>query len=80
MKKVGIRFKRTGKLSFYITDEDNIKVSDNVVADNYISSNTKTIKLNELTNGSQALLIGSVRSGDYSSVSSKTSAIGISNA
>ena len=32
MKKVGIRFKRTGKLSFYITDEDNIKVSDNVVA------------------------------------------------
>ena len=33
MKKVGIRFKRTGKLSFYITDEDNIKVSDNVVAD-----------------------------------------------
>lgn len=33
MKKVGIRFKRTGKLSFYLTDEDGIKLSDSVVAD-----------------------------------------------
>ena len=33
MKKVGIRFKRTGKLSFYITDNDEIKISDSVVAD-----------------------------------------------
>lgn len=33
MKKVGIRFKRTGKLSFYLTDIDEIKVSDNVVAE-----------------------------------------------
>lgn len=33
MKKVGIRFKRTGKLSFYITDIDDIKLSDSVVAD-----------------------------------------------
>lgn len=33
MKKVGIRFKRTGKLSFYITDDDNIKISDNIVAE-----------------------------------------------
>lgn len=33
MKKIGIRFKKTGKLSFYITDNDNIKISDNVVVD-----------------------------------------------
>ena len=33
MKKVGIRFKRTGKLSFYITDNDEIKISYSVVAD-----------------------------------------------
>jgi cell fate regulator YaaT (PSP1 superfamily) len=33
MKKVGIRFKRTGKLSFYLTDEEDLKISDNVVAD-----------------------------------------------
>lgn len=33
MKKVGIRFKRTGKLSFYITDNDDIKISDNIVAE-----------------------------------------------
>lgn len=33
MKKVGIRFKRTGKLSFYLTDDDNLNISDSVVAD-----------------------------------------------
>lgn len=33
MKKVGIRFKRTGKLSYYITDSDDMKISDNVVVD-----------------------------------------------
>lgn len=33
MKKVGIRFKRTGKLSFYTIGNDNINISDNVVAD-----------------------------------------------
>ena len=33
MKKVGIRFKKTGKLSFYISDNDNIKLSDSVVVD-----------------------------------------------
>ena len=33
MKKVGIRFKRTCKLSFYITENDDIKVSDSVVVD-----------------------------------------------
>ena len=51
-------------------------VKDNVVADNYISSNTKEIKFNSITNESQALLIASVRSGDYSSTSTKLSAIG----
>ena len=33
MKKVGIRFKKTGKLSFYISDNGNIKLSDSVVVD-----------------------------------------------
>ncbi|MGN1012408.1 MAG: stage 0 sporulation family protein [Clostridia bacterium] len=33
MKKVGIRFKRTGKLSFYITDNDDIHISDSIVVD-----------------------------------------------
>ena len=33
MKKVGIRFKKTGKLSFYISDNDNVKVTDSVVAE-----------------------------------------------
>ena len=28
MKKVGIRFKRTGKLSFYLTDDDNLTNND----------------------------------------------------
>ena len=51
-------------------------VKDNVIAENYISSNTRTIKFNELSNGSQALLIGAVRAGDYSSSSSMTNAIG----
>lgn len=33
MKKVGIRFKKTGKLSFYISENDDINLSDNVVVD-----------------------------------------------
>ena len=33
MKKVGIRFKKTGKLSFYISDNDNIKLTDSIVVD-----------------------------------------------
>lgn len=51
-------------------------VKDKEIAENYLSSNTKEIKLNEISNGSQKLLSGSVRSGDYSSSSTKTSAIG----
>ncbi len=33
MKKVGIRFKRTGKLSYYIIDNDEIKISDSLVCE-----------------------------------------------
>ena len=51
-------------------------VKDNVVAENYISSNTKEIKLNEMTNGSQKQLMGNIRSGDYSSSNTGTEAIG----
>lgn len=51
-------------------------VKDNEVQENYISSNTKQINFNEIGNGTQKLLIGSVRSGDYSSSSGKASAIG----
>lgn len=51
-------------------------VKDNELKNNYISSNTKTIEFNDITNGTQKLLIGSVRSGDYSNSNSKTSAIG----
>lgn len=51
-------------------------VKDSIVSDNYISSNTRNIELNDLANGSQALLIGAVRSGDYSSSTRKMDAIG----
>lgn len=51
-------------------------VKDNEVSANYISTNTKSIKLNQINNGTEKLLIGSVRSGNYSSSSTKTSAIG----
>ena len=51
-------------------------VKDNEVKENYISSNTKEINFNEIGNGTQKLLIGSVRSGDYSNSYTKTNAIG----
>lgn len=51
-------------------------VKDNEVKGNYISSNTKEIDLNDIGNGTQKLLIGSVRSGDYSNSYNKASAIG----
>ncbi len=53
-------------------------VKDNEIAENYISSNTKEIILNSTPNnvGIQKLLSGSVRSGNYSSSSSRTAAIG----
>lgn len=49
---------------------------DNQLKDNYIGSNVKTIEFNELTNGTQKMLTGIVRSGDYSYESTKTEAIG----
>ena len=51
-------------------------VKDNEVKGNYISSNTKEIELNDIGNGTQKMLMGSVRSGDYSNSYNKTSAIG----
>ena len=49
---------------------------DNELKDNYIGNNIKTIEFNDLTNGTQKLLTGIVRSGDYSYTSSKAAAIG----
>ena len=49
---------------------------DAEVANNYISNNTKKIELNELRDGTQKLLTGIVRSGDYSYESNKNAAIG----
>lgn len=51
-------------------------VKDNEIQNNYISSNTKEILLNQIGNGTQKMIIGNVRSGDYSNSYSKTSAIG----
>ena len=47
-------------------------VKDNVISSNYISNNTKTIKLKQMPNGSQKLITGMVRSGDYSNTYNKT--------
>ena len=49
---------------------------DNELKDNYIGTNIKTLEFNDMANGTQKLLSGIVRSGDYSYSSSKTSAIG----
>ena len=51
-------------------------VKDDEIANNYISNNTKEIQFNEIQNGTQKLLMGIVRSGDYSKASSKGAAIG----
>lgn len=51
-------------------------VKDSIIKANYISNNTKTIDLKEMQNGSQKLLTGIVRSGDYTSQYKKTEAIG----
>ena len=51
-------------------------VKDNEVKNNYISNNTKRIELNTIRTGTQKLLTGVVRSGDYSSDSRKSAAIG----
>ncbi len=49
---------------------------DQELQNNYIGNNIKEIKFNQLNNGTQKLLTGIVRSGDYSYSSSKASAIG----
>ena len=49
---------------------------DNELKDNYVGSNIKTIEFNQINNGTQKLLTGIVRSGDYSYASKKTEAIG----
>ena len=51
-------------------------VKDTEIKNNYISSNTRRIELNNVQNGTQKLISGSVRSGDYSSTSKKSVAIG----
>ena len=49
---------------------------DDQLADNYIGNNIKEIKLNQINNGTQKLITGIVRSGDYSYNSRISDAIG----
>ena len=49
---------------------------DEQLANSYIGNNIKEIRFNNLTNGTQKLLTGIVRSGDYSYSSAIASAIG----
>ena len=49
---------------------------DNELKDNYIGSNIKTIEFNDLNNGTQKMVTGVVRSGDYSQTSKIAEAIG----
>ena len=49
---------------------------DNELKDSYVGDNTKVIEFNELKNGTQKLLTGIVRSGDYSYSSRENAAIG----
>ena len=49
---------------------------DDIVKNNYVSTNTKQIALKDFENGMQKLFIGVVTSGDYSNVNTMTSAIG----
>ena len=49
---------------------------DQQLKNNYIGTNIKTLEFNTMTNGTQKMLMGIVRSGDYTYYSSKTAAIG----
>ncbi len=49
---------------------------DDELKNSYIGNNIKEIQFNDLKNGTQKLITGVVRSGDYSYTSSKASAIG----
>ena len=49
---------------------------DDELKDNYVGNNTKVIEFNTLNNGTQKMITGVVRSGDYSYSSRKNNAIG----
>ena len=49
---------------------------DSEIKNNYIGVNIDEIELNQINNGTQKLIMGVVRSGDYTYTSGKTSAIG----
>ena len=49
---------------------------DDELKDNYVGNNIKEIEFNQINNGTQKLLTGIVRSGDYSYTSKKAEAIG----
>ena len=48
---------------------------DDQLADNYIGNNIKEIKLNQINNGTQKLITGTVRSGNYSETSKMSEAL-----
>ena len=50
-------------------------VADNEISQNYVSTNTSSIEFNDISCGIEKTIIGSVRSGDYSSTSTITSAL-----
>lgn len=51
-------------------------VKDSVIAQDYISTNLREIKLNDVNNGTQKLIFGMVQSGDYSYSGGIAKAIG----
>ena len=51
-------------------------VNDETIKGNYISENTKEINLKQVNVGTQKLIFGQVRSGDYRYISTKRDAIG----
>ena len=51
-------------------------VDDETISGNYISENTKEINLKQVNVGTQKLIFGQVRSGDYRYISTKRDAIG----
>lgn len=51
-------------------------VKDSVIAQDYISTNLREVKLNDVKNGTQKLIFGMVQSGNYTIDSQKANAIG----
>ena len=51
-------------------------VDDEIISGNYISENTKEINLKEVTAGTQKLIFGQVRTGDYRYTTTKKDALG----